>query len=139
MSTDLEHHKDARAMFRRLGIVVPERDRVKFANPFRRGSNPSCDIHNGRFKDWTTNETYGGIGVYAVRARASRMAMRTKGLVGQAGTVVPVSSKFSAAMSRTTKPQTSSPKPPRSRPWSSSPWTTGSATRKAAEHLRRRN
>lgn len=110
MSADLEHLKDARAMFQRLGIAVPDRDRVKFPNPFRPDSNPSCDIHNGRFKDWTTDETHDGIGVYALSKGISN-GDAYKELVGQTTPVGAVNSKFNAAMARTAKPQ-SVPKPP---------------------------
>ena len=54
-----------REMCARLKIELPERDGVKFPSPFRHDRKPSCTIINGKIRDWTYNENFDAIDLFA--------------------------------------------------------------------------
>lgn len=54
--------RDAAAM---VNITLPERDNVKFCNPFRPDRNPSCSIKDDVMRDWSRDESLDCIALYA--------------------------------------------------------------------------
>jgi len=47
----------------RVGIDIPKVG--KFSSPFRPDKNPSCEVYRDGIKDWSTNEYFDSIGIFA--------------------------------------------------------------------------